>query len=349
MTQQSHSTTPGASNAPTTPETSPAQGSPKAKTKKQTDLEHRAGQLAIAVRTIRGASDLAVADKVAREHYRAAMSVSRVGEQVWADVRNEAVRQGWLEVRPDGALYAPRVPGEGGPQPSEPVAPIEVPPSTLPGGRAPSPGIAQRAKELRTALENSRTGSLPGARVVELCGGAHVEVTALAVNEGWLRIDATTQTVELVELPPEPDSHAADVSRAELGEAPPRSRLDADGLTLPGGAAHPAVPIAAAQRLASAFACVVLVDCLAVGPWPAAEGLRAAPAIARAIRNVEARESCPVDLVGYGKGPAMVVADLRGVPVCDPGIWLADARDPVLSALLPVLLGAGAVIVRGVR
>ena len=331
VTQQSHSTTPAASNAPTTPETSAAQGAAQG-TKKD-------AQLALDVRYLRAAlyeatrgADMAVAEKLAREGFRAHASLTRVGGTRWDAVVAAAVASGAVVVRPDGAMLLGSAPTvaealAGTPSPALPTAPdgTRMDPAirldaALPTPAAPSPGLAQRALELRAALGNSRTGSLSAERVREVCGVAAADVVALAVAEGWLSVDAQHATVELVDLPPEVDS-------------PVR------------------VPAAATARaLGLHFVCLVLVDAVPLGrELPSPSYLRDAPAIAAAIARVEAREQCPVDLVGYGKGPAMVVADLRGVPVCDPGIWLADARDPLAAMLLPVLLAAGAVVVRGVR
>ena len=72
------------------------------------------------------------------------------------------------------------------------------------------------------------------------------------------------------------------------------------------------------------------------------------------IGTVEAAEGRPIDLVDYGKGPALVAARLASSPrPIGPvgGMWcvVASSGDKLTDAVLPVLVRLGWLVVRGVR
>ena len=94
---------------------------------------------------------------------------------------------------------------------------------------------------------------------------------------------------------------------------------------------------------------VLLIDALPIGvPAMYLRGVLEAQ-----IKAVEAAEDRPLDLIDYGKGPAMVAARLANQPIVPggPGIAFvhASTADKLTEAVTPVLAGQGWFVVRSVR
>jgi hypothetical protein len=110
----------------------------------------------------------------------------------------------------------------------------------------------------------------------------------------------------------------------------------------------PAAPAEVAP--ASAPRGVLLVDALPAGPTAGTIQLRAY--VAAAVEAVERAEGRPVDLVDYGKGPALVASYVaaRGLPPVAPGaVVVSSSADRLAEVLVPVFARAGWLVVRGVR
>jgi len=195
-----------------------------------------------------------------------------------------------------------------------------APPAAPPAPPAPVGLTAERRAEL---VEVAARAWLDGGTAL----GIRVEIQRLGATH--LEADAITRQAE-------------GVARAALPAAPaaPPPR--------PVPEVVPAAPAEVAP--ASAPRGVLLVDALPAGPTAGTIQLRAY--VAAAVEAVERAEGRPVDLVDYGKGPALVASYVaaRGLPPLAPGaVVVASSADRLAEVLVPVLARAGWLVVRGVR